>query len=408
MAPFFVFVLCQRFSETVMQAEPTSLSSKLILLMAVATGVAVANNYYVQPLLDTISQAFGVSHAVAGTLVTAAQLSYGLGLFFIVPLADLVERRGMIVLLMLLATTGLLVNAVAPNVTWLLIGTAITGGCSVVAQVLVPLAATLSAPEQRGKAVGTVMGGLLLGILLARVVAGTISSLFSWQAVYWVAAVAMLSCSVLLWRALPQYRPQVSLNYRQLLLSVISLFKTEPVLLQRSFLGALSFAMFTLFWTPLAFLLANPPYEYSDAVIGLFGIAGIAGVMAAKWAGKLADGGKGNLGSWIGWLVGLASWLLLYFADHSLISLIAGIVLLDLAVQMAHVSNQNVIYALQPAARNRLNAGYMTSYFAGGALGSYVSVVLYQWHGWYAVCSGGVVLALVAIAFMLVIGRRKR
>lgn len=391
-----------------MSTNATSLSPQLILLMAIAAGVAVANNYFVQPLLDTISQAFDVSHAVAGTLVTAAQLSYGLGLFFIVPMADIVERRRMIVLLMLLATAGLLVSAVAPSVTWLLIGTAMTGGCSVVAQVFVPLAATLSAPEQRGKAVGTVMGGLLLGILLARVVAGTISSLLSWQAVYWVAAVAMLLCSILLWRTLPNYKPQVSLSYGQALRSVLSLFKTEPVLAQRAFLGALSFAMFTLFWTPLAFLLANPPYEYSDAVIGLFGIAGIAGVMAAKWAGKLADRGKGSWGSWIGWLAGLVSWLLLFFADNSVINLIIGIVLLDLAVQLAHVSNQNVIYALQPEARNRLNAGYMTSYFAGGAIGSYVSVMLYQWHGWFAVCCGGVTLAVVAIAFMLFVGRRQR
>lgn len=390
-----------------MSTNAPTLSPQLILLMAVAAGVAVANNYFVQPLLDTISQAFDVSHAVAGTLVTAAQLSYGLGLFLIVPMADILERRRMIVVLMLLATVGLLVSAMAPSVSWLLIGTAMTGGCSVVAQVFVPLAATLSAPEQRGKAVGTVMGGLLLGILLARVVAGALSSLLSWQAVYWFAAVAMLICSILLWRTLPSYRPQVSLNYGQALRSVLSLFKTEPVLAQRAFLGALSFAMFTLFWTPLAFLLANPPYEYSDAVIGLFGIAGIAGVMAAKWAGKLADRGKGNWGSWIGWLAGLVSWLLLFLADSSVVSLIIGIVLLDLAVQLAHVSNQNVIYALQPEARNRLNAGYMTSYFAGGALGSYVSVLLYQWHGWFAVCCGGATLAVVAIAFMLLLSRRR-
>ncbi|QSX32865.1 MFS transporter [Shewanella avicenniae] len=383
-----------------MQPETSTLSPKLILLMAIATGVAVANNYYVQPLLDTIAQALNVSHSMAGSIVTAAQLSYGLGLFFLVPLADLVERRYMIVLLMLLATVGLFVNALAPTVGWLIVGTAVTGACSVVAQVLVPLAATLSAPEQRGKAVGTVMGGLLLGILLARVVAGTISSLLSWQAVYWVAAVAILICTLALWRSLPKYQPQVSLTYQQLLSSVISLFKTEPVLAQRSFLGALSFAMFTLFWTPLAFLLANPPYEYSDAVIGLFGIAGVAGVAAAKWAGKLADIGKGSIGSWVGWIAGLISWGLLLLADHSLLSLIIGIVLLDLAVQMAHVSNQNVVYALQPEARNRLNAGYMTSYFAGGALGSYISVILYQWQGWLAVCSGGIVLSLVGISFL--------
>lgn len=387
------------------QTEARMLSPLLILLMAVATGVAVANNYYVQPLLDTIANYFKVSHTAAGTLVTTAQLFYGAGLLLLVPLADMVERRRLIIVMMLLATVGLFISAMATNLYWLLLGTAVAGACSVVAQVLVPLAATLADPSQRGRVIGTVMGGLLLGILLARVVAGVISTLLSWQAVYWLAAGAMLLITLLLARALPVYRSETPIHYGELMRSLLGLFRTEPKLRSRSFLGGLSFAMFTMFWTPLAFLLANPPYEYTDATIGLFGLAGVAGVAAARWAGKLADSGKGNTGTWLGLGCSLGSWLLLFFAADSLVLLLIGVVLLDLAVQMTHVSNQNVIYGLQQQLRNRLNAGYMTCYFIGGALGSWVSVNLYQLGGWNAVCYGGAALAIIGLLYTGLKGR---
>ncbi|TCN78481.1 MFS transporter [Shewanella fodinae] len=387
------------------QTQARMLSPLLILLMAVATGVAVANNYYVQPLLDTIANYFKVSHTAAGMLVTTAQLFYGAGLLLLVPLADMFERRRLIVVMMLLATLGLLISALATNLYWLLLGTAVAGACSVVAQVLVPLAATLADPSQRGRVVGTVMGGLLLGILLARVVAGVISTWISWQAVYWLAAGTMLLITLLLARALPVYQSETTIRYGELMRSLFGLFRTEPKLRSRSFLGGLSFAMFTMFWTPLAFLLANPPYEYSDATIGLFGLAGVAGVAAARWAGKLADSGKGNTGTWVGLGSALISWLLLFFAADSLALLLVGVVLLDLAVQLTHVSNQNVIYALQQQLRNRLNAGYMTCYFVGGALGSWVSVNLYQFGGWHAVCYGGAALAIIGLLYTGLKGR---
>lgn len=369
------------------------LSPPLLWLMAAATGLAVAGNYYAQPLLPTIAAEFGTSESAAAGIVTTAQLSYGAGLLLLVPLADLWERRGLIVALMLLAGLGLALSAVASTLPLLWVGTAVTGLCSVVAQVLVPFAATLAAPEQRGRAVGTVMSGLLLGILLARTVAGGLSSLWDWRAVYAAAAVAMVVCALALGRWLPQHRQDAGLGYGQLLKSVLQLFVEEPVLRVRAALGMVSFALFSLFWTPLAFLLTAPPYGYSDAVIGLFGLAGAAGALAANWAGRLADQGKGIAGTWLGLAGLLLSWLPLGFASTSLVALLLGVLLLDLAVQLVHVSNQNAIYALRPQARNRLNAGYMTCYFLGGAGGSWMAACLYPLAGWPGIVAAAVGLA---------------
>lgn len=387
-----------RSMNTMPPSEPVpSLSTPLLWLMASATGIAVAGNYYAQPLLPTIAAEFGTSEAAAAGIVTTAQLSYGAGLLLLVPVADLRERRSLIVALMLLAGLGLALSAAATTLPLLLAGTAITGFCSVVAQVLVPFAATLAAPEQRGRAVGAVMSGLLLGILLARTVAGGLSSLVHWRAVYVVAAVSMMACALALRRSLPRYQADAGVGYGGLLLSVIQLFVEETVLRVRAVLGMISFALFSLFWTPLAFLLTAPPYGYSDAVIGLFGLAGAAGALAATGAGRLADRGRGATATWLGLLGLLICWLPLAFAQTSLVALLAGVLLLDLAVQLVHVSNQNAIYALQPQARNRLNAGYMTCYFLGGAGGSWLAACLYPREGWPGIVGAAVGLAMLGI-----------
>ncbi|MGY3016413.1 putative MFS family arabinose efflux permease [Pseudomonas sp. TE6283] len=374
-----------------------TLGRALILLMATATGLAVASNYYAQPLLHSIAQQFGLSTASAGTIVIAAQLSYGAGLLLLAPLGDLFEQRRLIVTMVLIATAGLVISACAPSLPWLLLGTALTGLFSVVAQVLVPMAAALSAPEQRGRAVGTLMSGLLLGILLARTAAGFMAELGGWRSIYVLAAVLMAISALALYRSLPQHHSHAGLKYPALIGSVFRLFVEEPVLRLRSLLGLLAFSLFALFWTPLAFLLSNAPYHYSDAVIGLFGLAGAIGALAANWAGRLADRGKGPLGTTVGLVALLLSWVPLGFAQQSLVALLVGVLLLDLAVQLVHVSNQNAVIVLRPEARTRLNAGYITCYFIGGALGALLGTQLFEVHGWDGIVVAGLVIGALAL-----------
>ena len=370
------------------------IKQRLVLLMAVATGLAVASNYYAQPLLQTLAETFGVDVRSAGLVVTVAQLSYAGGLLFIVPLGDRLERRGLIVGLYVACAAGLLVSAMSGSFPVLLLGTLVTGLCSVSAQVLVPYAATLAAPQERGRVVGTVMSGLLLGILLARTISGLLAGAGGWHTVYWVAAGLMLCVAVLLHRGLPRHPGNSSLSYPHLIGSVITLLRDEPVLRAKAVLGGLIFAGFSVFWTTLAFLLAGPDYGYGTAVIGLFGLIGAAGALAANLAGKLSDRGHGTLASWGGLVMLLASWLLMWAAPHSLWLLVVGVLLLDIAVQGVHINNQSVIYQLDASARNRITSAYMTCYFIGGALGSSIGTLAYARAGWPGVVMAGAVLAL--------------
>ncbi|EHO3249908.1 MFS transporter [Escherichia coli] len=371
------------------------LSPALIVLMSIATGLAVASNYYAQPLLDTIARNFSLSASSAGFIVTAAQLGYAAGLLFLVPLGDMFERRRLIVSMTLLAAGGMLITASSQSLAMMLLGTALTGLFSVVAQILVPLAATLASPDKRGKVVGTIMSGLLLGILLARTVAGLLANLGGWRTVFWVASVLMALMALALWRGLPQMKSETHLNYPQLLGSVFSMFINDKILRTRALLGCLTFANFSILWTSMAFLLAAPPFNYSDGVIGLFGLAGAAGALGARPAGGFADKGKSHHTTTFGLLLLLLSWLAIWFGHTSVLALIIGILVLDLTVQGVHITNQTVIYRIHPDARNRLTAGYMTSYFIGGAAGSLISALAWQHGGWAGVCLAGATIALV-------------
>lgn len=369
------------------------ISRRLVLVFAIATGVVVANMYYAQPLLDTIARQFHTTSGAVGLIVTLTQLGYALGLLFIVPLGDLVERRRLILTVLVGTSLALAGSALAPTIGALAGLALLVGVTSVVAQVLIPLAASLAAEAERGRVVGTVMSGLLVGVLLARTLSGLIAQVAGWRAVYWIAATLMLALIAVLWHELPRTsRPAAGMRYSRLLGSVWELVRTEPVLRRRSLYGALAFAGFSVLWTSIAFLLARPPYSYGQAVIGLFGLLGVAGAICASVAGRLADRGWARYATGGFVALSLAAFGLLALGRTLLLPLVIGIVLLDLGAQGTQITNQSEIYRLRPEARSRLTTAYMVTYFLGGAFGSLTSALAYDRSGWGGVCLLGAVL----------------
>lgn len=380
---------------------------RLVLLLAVTCGTAVANIYYVQPLLDTVAAALGVGTGTAGLLVTASQVGYCAGLALLVPLGDLVERRRLIVVLLLLAALAQAISAAAPAFAVLAAGLVLAGVCSVAAQVVVPMASSMAAPQERGRIVGTVMSGLLIGILLARTLSGLIAEVGDWRLVFAVAAGVMLVLAAVLWRRLPEAPPTAGdTTYGAILRSVLGLVRAEPVLRQRMWLGALSMGGFSILWTAVAFLLAGEHYGYGDGVIGLFGLAGLAGAAMSPVAGRLADAGHGRLAQTLALAALPVSWGLLALGGTSLVALLAGIVVLDFAVQGTQIVNQSTIYALRPEARSRITTAYMVAYFLGGVAGSSAASAVYAAGGWGAACGLGAGVALVGLASWLAFARR--
>ncbi len=380
---------------TTTQADPDlGMSRGLLLLMSVATGLAVAGNYFTQPLLDLIGRELRLGSSLAALTVTAAQGGYALGLILLVPLGDLVERRRLAVALYAATSLFLLISAAAVNGTVLLVSTALTALTSVGAQVVVPFAATLASPVQRGRVVGTVMTGLLLGSLLARTASGALSQLGGWRTAYWVNAVLMALMAVLLRAFLPRLRTQdASLSYPALLRSTVAMFRYEPLLAWRAGIAASSMASLSALWTALTFLLVRPPYAWSVSAIGLFGLFGVAGALTGSVAGRLADRGYVQVVTGVGTVMLVASWLAVAAGARSLVWLLIGVMVLDLAHKAVLNGNQNVVYALRPEARNRINSAFMTSFFAGGAVGSALASLVWVRDGWTGVCVLGATFA---------------
>jgi len=380
-------------NEQPVAGEGRDLSRGLVALMAFACGAAVANIYYAQPLLSTIAHDFSVSDGTAGLLVTASQVGYAAGLVLLVPMGDLLERRGLITRIMLVTALALAATAASPSLAVLGACLAVVGLTSVVAQILVPLASTLAGEHERGRVVGHVMSGLLVGILVARTASGLLSELGGWRVVFGVSAAVMLGLCAVLRAALPEVRPTTALSYPRLLRSVGRLVAEQRTLRMRMFYGTLGMGQFSVLWTTIAFLLAGPSYRYGDATIGLFGLVGLVGALAAQAAGRLADRGRHHHSTGVFFATMLVSWALIAAGSGSLAALILGIALLDLGIQGAQITNQSVIYALVPQARSRITTAYMTSLFVAAAITSAAASALYESGGWSAVCVLGGALA---------------
>jgi predicted MFS family arabinose efflux permease len=374
------------------------LSRIVVLIFAVTAGLNVANIYYAQPLLDSMAQDFGILPSTIGLVVTLTQVGYALGLIFIVPLGDLIDRRRLVIGQGLLSIVALVAVATARTEAILFASLAAMGLLAVVVQVLVAFAATLATPDERGKAVGMVTSGVVIGILAARFMAGLLADLGGWRTVYLTSAVLTAVMVGLLVRVLPhQLSPNSTESYAATLRSIPILFLHDRILLVRGLLALLIFATLSTFWTALVLPLSTPPSSYSHSQIGLFGLVGMAGAIAATGAGRLADRGFGQRTTGLSLALLLTSWGLIAMLPDSLPLFLIGVVLLDLAVQAVHVTNQSIIFARHPTASSRLVGGYMVFYSIGSGIGAIASTMVYAQTGWSGVSMLGATFSAAAL-----------
>ncbi|AVT41066.1 MFS transporter [Plantactinospora sp. BB1] len=381
------------------------MSRRLTFLLAVAAGAAIANLYWAQPLLDFIAGDLGATTTSAGWLVTATQIGYAVGVLLLVPLGDVVDRRRFVPMMLLMSAAALLLCALAPSIGLLLLALGVLGVTTISGQVLTPLAGGLAGDAERGRVVGAVGSGTLTGILASRTISGFVAGTAGWRTIFALAAVAAVLLAVLLYRAIPPMAPRTRMSYPALIASVGAVVMRERAARWTLVLAATGFAVFSLFWTGLTFLLSGPPFRYPVQVIGLFGLAGLAGVLVVQHAGRLHDRGWSLPATGAAWVLALGAFVCAAFAGRSVVLVVIVIIVIDIALQGQALLNRARLFALSHEARSRLNTALGTGNFVGGAVGSATAAALWSVGGWRAVTIAGAALCCCALT-VWALGRR--
>ncbi len=377
--------------------ENQGLPISILWSLAIIAGISVANLYYNQPLLSMIRHELGISEFKANLISMVTQIGYAIGLLFIIPLADLYQRKKIILSNFIFLIFSLLSIASGKNIHIILIASFVTGVCSVIPQIFIPIASQFSQPKYKGRNVGIVVSGLLTGILASRVISGFIGELFGWREMYYIAAGMMLICAITIVRLLPDIQPNFTGKYHDLMASIWTLLKKFPQLRIYSIRAALNFGSFLAMWSCLAFKMSQAPFFANSDTVGMLGICGMAGALTASFVGKYVKKIGVRSFNFIGCGLILLSWLFLFVGANSYIGIIAGIIIIDIGMQCVQLSNQTSIFELAPQASNRVNTIFMTTYFIGGATGTFLAGTCWELYEWHGVIGVGIVLTTISL-----------
>ena len=358
------------------------LSSQFVLLMAIACGLCAGSAYFNQPLIYSIEKSLRISTSQAGLTVVLAQIGYVLGLMLLVPLGDFLNKRKLVVSLMVFAALSQILLSFSTTLSTLYLFTLCATFGAISAQVLIPFASTISPPESSAATVGKLMSGLVMGIILSRTFAGFVSTYWSWEGVYLSSGIITLLFAIVMWKKLPNTEPQTGLTVGSIYRSLFVLARSNPHLIRRACAGALGFGILSMVFTSMTFVLGNAPYDFSDFEIGLFGLLGVIGIYSSSWSGKTVGQGKENLVAKLCIFLMLFSCIPLFFAQQNIWVYALGVLMSYFGLTAFHVLNQNLVYRIDLKARSRINAVYMTIYFSGAALGSLGAVYAWEHFGW--------------------------
>jgi predicted MFS family arabinose efflux permease len=374
--------------------------------MALAAGLAASALYLAQPLLHRLSAEFDLMATQASWLVTGTQIGYAAGLLLLVPLGDVLRSSRLAVVLLLATALSLFAVTAAPSAPVLLGATTAASVGAVGAQVLVPMAAGMAPQGRSGRAVGTVMAGVLSGGLVGRAVGGVLADAIGWRSGYWIIATLLILTALLLGHRLPVAAeapaPLTMARYRELLRSLVAPLRELPTLRARTLVAALAMAAFTVHLAAVTLRLADPPFAWGPGAIGLFSLLAIVGVAAMPLAGRVADAGRARTLITAGLTLELAAWILMLTTGSTIVGMAIGVVALISGQQAVMAATQSIVYALRPEARSRINAILMTLCFTGGAAGSALAGSIWSLAGWAGACTVAVVLAALGLLAHLV------
>lgn len=375
--------------------------ASLLFIMACMAAVSVANIYYCQPLLSLMGNDLGIDEWRASLIAMITQVGYACGLFFIIPSGDKFDRKKIVSYSFSILTIALLCIALSNNFHAVMAASFAVGACSVMPQIFIPIAAQYSRPEKKGANVGLIVSGLLTGILASRVISGLVGEWLGWRSMYVIAAIVMSLCTLIVWRIMPYTENNYTGSYKRLMHSLFALIREYKLLRICALRAAFAFGSFLALWASLTFKMEQAPFYAGSDVVGLLGLCGVAGAMSASVVGRLVSRiGVRNF-NLLGAALMLSAWIIAYLWGNTYTAIIITILILDIGMQCIQLSNQTVVFSLNPKASNRINTIFMTNYFIGGSLGTFLSGSAWSMAGWSGVTIVGIGLAFCSLCITL-------
>ena len=375
--------------------------ASLLFIMACMAAVSVANIYYCQPLLSLMGNDLGIDEWRASLIAMITQVGYACGLFFIIPSGDKFDRKKIVSYSFSILTIALLCIALSNNFHAVMAASFTVGACSVMPQIFIPIAAQYSRPEKKGANVGLIVSGLLTGILASRVISGLVGEWLGWRSMYVIAAIVMSLCTLIVWRIMPYTENNYTGSYKRLMHSLFALIREYKLLRICALRAAFAFGSFLALWASLTFKMEQAPFYAGSDVVGLLGLCGVAGAMSASVVGRVVSRiGVRNF-NLLGAALMLSAWIIAYLWGNTYTAIIITILILDIGMQCIQLSNQTVVFSLNTKASNRINTIFMTNYFIGGSLGTFLSGSAWSMAGWSGVTIVGIGLAFCSLCITL-------
>ena len=375
--------------------------ASLLFIMACMAAVSVANIYYCQPLLSLMGNDLGIDEWRASLIAMITQVGYACGLFFIIPSGDKFDRKKIVSYSFSILTIALLCIALSNNFHAVMAASFTVGACSVMPQIFIPIAAQYSRPEKKGANVGLIVSGLLTGILASRVISGLVGEWLGWRSMYVIAAIVMSLCTLIVWRIMPYTENNYTGSYKKLMHSLFALIREYKLLRICALRAAFAFGSFLALWASLTFKMEQAPFYAGSDVVGLLGLCGVAGAMSASVIGRLVSRIGVHNFNLLGAALMLSAWIIAYLWGNTYTAIIITILILDIGMQCIQLSNQTVVFSLNPKASNRINTIFMTNYFIGGSLGTFLSGSAWSMAGWSGVTIVGIGLAFCSLCITL-------
>ncbi|MEP3225075.1 MAG: MFS transporter [Parasphingorhabdus sp.] len=388
------------------KTAPRRISEAKLFLFSMACAVAVANGYYIHPLIAPIGDDFGVAGHLLGLVPAFNQIALALGILLLLPLGDHINNRKLVTTFVAGQFCALLAMATAQDFRLFLAASSLLGFATITPYLLPAYVTKRVRPDRIGHVTGILTAGITVGLLGSRAGAGILGHYWGWRSAYWVGTALTLALLIILPLIMEKDEKlrddgDAQESYRALIASLWPIIKTMPDVLLAGILQALSFGFFLALWLGIGLHITSAEMGYGVDIVGYLALLAGTNIFIAPWSGRLADRIGPEKARMLFAITQLIGAILLAFAGDNLWMLVLPILFSNFGGASMDVANRTILFGRAPEIRTRLMTVYIVIMFVGGGLASWLGTSAYAYGGWDAIVVISIIFAILIMALSI-------